>query len=72
MKRLTLILGVPGAFSVGLCAVMTILYVGEVSVGHGMRTIWPSYGALIVALMIVKYVPAFPLWLPQTLVCMPH
>ncbi len=40
--------------------------IGEVSIGHVMRTIWPFYGALIVALMIVTYVPAFSLWLPQT------
>jgi len=35
------------------------------SSGYVMRTIWPFYGALIVALMIVTYVPAFSLWLPQ-------
>ncbi|HET7031976.1 MAG TPA: TRAP transporter large permease [Casimicrobiaceae bacterium] len=40
--------------------------IGEVSIGYVMRTIWPFYGALIVALMIVTYVPAFSLWLPQT------
>jgi TRAP-type C4-dicarboxylate transport system permease large subunit len=39
--------------------------IGEVSIGHVMRTIWPFYGALIAALMIVTYVPAFSLWLPQ-------
>ncbi|RYF37161.1 MAG: TRAP transporter large permease [Comamonadaceae bacterium] len=39
--------------------------IGGVSVGHVMRTIWPFYGALIVALMIVTYVPAFSLWLPS-------
>jgi TRAP-type C4-dicarboxylate transport system permease large subunit len=30
-----------------------------------MRTIWPFYGALIAALMLVTYVPAFSLWLPR-------
>ena len=39
--------------------------IGGVSVGHVMRTIWPFYGALIVALMIVTYVPAFSMWLPN-------
>ena len=28
-----------------------------------MRTIWPFYGALIAALMLVTYVPAFGLTL---------
>jgi tripartite ATP-independent transporter DctM subunit len=39
--------------------------IGGVSVGTVMRTIWPFYGALIVALMMVTYVPAFSLWLPD-------
>ena len=39
--------------------------IGGVSVGHVMRTIWPFYGALIAALLIVTYVPAFSLWLPS-------
>ena len=39
--------------------------IGEVSVGHVMRTIWPFYGALIAALMLVTYVPAFSMWLPN-------
>lgn len=39
--------------------------IGEVSVGTVMRTIWPFYGALILALMLVTYVPAFSLWLPK-------
>jgi TRAP-type C4-dicarboxylate transport system permease large subunit len=38
--------------------------IGGVSVGHVMKTIWPFYGALIAALLIVTYVPAFSLWLP--------
>jgi tripartite ATP-independent transporter DctM subunit len=38
--------------------------IGEVSVGTVMRTIWPFYGALIAALMLVTYVPAFSMWLP--------
>ena len=39
--------------------------IGGVSIGYVMRTIWPFYGALIAALMLVTYVPAFSLWLPQ-------
>ncbi|CDM23257.1 TRAP transporter large permease [Castellaniella defragrans] len=38
--------------------------IGQVSVGTVMRTIWPFYGALLVALALVTYVPAFSLWLP--------
>jgi tripartite ATP-independent transporter DctM subunit len=39
--------------------------IGGVSIGYVMRTIWPFYGALIAALMLVTYVPAFSLWLPK-------
>jgi tripartite ATP-independent transporter DctM subunit len=38
--------------------------IGGISVGQVMRSIWPFYGALIIALMLVTYVPAFSLWLP--------
>ncbi len=38
--------------------------IGGVSVGTVMKTIWPFYGALIAALMLVTYVPAFSMWLP--------
>lgn len=41
--------------------------IGQVSVGTVMRTIWPFYGALILALALVTYVPAFSLWLPELL-----
>lgn len=39
--------------------------IGGVSVGHVMKTIWPFYGALIAALFLVTYVPAFSMWLPH-------
>ncbi|HEX4798488.1 MAG TPA: TRAP transporter large permease [Burkholderiales bacterium] len=39
--------------------------IGGVSVGYVMRTIWPFYGALIATLMLVTYVPAFSLALPN-------
>jgi len=39
--------------------------IGEISVGAVMKTIWPFYGALIAALMLCTYVPAFSLALPR-------
>lgn len=42
--------------------------IGGVPVGEVMRTIWPFYGALIAALMLVTYVPGFSLWLPRLLI----
>jgi tripartite ATP-independent transporter DctM subunit len=39
--------------------------IGEVSVGTVMKTIWPFYGGLIAALMLVTYVPSFSMWLPN-------
>lgn len=39
--------------------------IAGVSVGYVMRTIWPFYGALIVTLMLVTYVPGFAMWLPD-------
>jgi tripartite ATP-independent transporter DctM subunit len=39
--------------------------IGEVSVGTVMRTIWPFYGGLILALGLVTYVPGFSMWLPN-------
>lgn len=41
--------------------------IGKISVGAVMRTIWPFYGALIAALALVTYVPAFSSWLPDLL-----
>jgi tripartite ATP-independent transporter DctM subunit len=39
--------------------------IGGISVGEVMRTILPFYGALIAALLLVTYVPAFSLALPN-------
>ena len=39
--------------------------IGGISVGEVMKTILPFYGALVVALMLVTYVPGFSLWLPR-------
>ena len=41
--------------------------IGEISVGQVMRTIGPFYGALGMTLLLVTYVPAFSLWLPNLL-----
>lgn len=39
--------------------------IGGVSVGQVMRSILPFYGALCACLLLVTYVPAFSLWLPN-------
>jgi TRAP-type C4-dicarboxylate transport system permease large subunit len=39
--------------------------IGGISVGQVMRTILPFYGALIAALFLVTYIPAFSLALPK-------
>jgi len=39
--------------------------IGKVSIGDSMKTIWPFYGASLVVLILVTYIPAFSLWLPQ-------
>ena len=38
--------------------------VGKISVWKAMRSIWPFYGAGIVVLGLVTYIPALSLWLP--------
>jgi tripartite ATP-independent transporter DctM subunit len=39
--------------------------VGKISVWESMRSIWPFYGAGIVVLGLVTYIPAISLWLPS-------
>jgi TRAP-type C4-dicarboxylate transport system permease large subunit len=39
--------------------------IGEISVEQVMKTIAPFYLSLTAALLIVTYVPAFSMWLPQ-------
>ncbi|MEL6868360.1 MAG: TRAP transporter large permease [Pseudomonadota bacterium] len=41
--------------------------IGKIPIEKTVRTIWPFYGALIVALIAVIYVPALSLWLPSLL-----
>jgi tripartite ATP-independent transporter DctM subunit len=38
--------------------------VGKISVWQAMRSIWPFYGAGLVVLALVTYIPAISLWLP--------
>jgi len=57
----------------GLCTppVGTCLFVGcsigKIRIEEAVRTIWPFYLAMFVALMFVTYVPAVSLWVPYTL-----
>lgn len=39
--------------------------VGKITVWEAMRSIWPFYGAGLVVLALVTYVPAISLWLPS-------
>ena len=39
--------------------------IGGISVGQVMRSIAPFYGALGICLLLVTYVPAFSMWLPN-------
>ncbi len=41
--------------------------VGKVTIEQVMRGIWPFYGAMLVTLALVTYVPAISLWLPHLL-----
>ena len=56
---------------IGLCPppVGAVLFVGcaigRISVWQAMRTIWPFYGAALLVLGLVTYVPAVSLWLPS-------
>ena len=57
----------------GLCTppVGTCLFVGcsigKIRIEEAVKTIWPFYLAMFVALMFVTYVPAVSLWVPHTL-----
>jgi tripartite ATP-independent transporter DctM subunit len=39
--------------------------VGKVTIEQVMKEIWPFYGAMLVTLALVTYVPAISLWLPS-------
>jgi tripartite ATP-independent transporter DctM subunit len=46
----------------------TVLFVscavGGISIRQAMRTIWPFFGASLLVLMLVTYIPSLSLWLP--------
>ena len=62
------------ALGIGLLTppVGSVLFVGcaaqGIRMGEALRTIWPFYLALFVALMLVTFVPELTLWLPRQLV----
>jgi tripartite ATP-independent transporter DctM subunit len=41
--------------------------IGKVTMEEVSRELWPFYGAMCIALLIVTYVPQLSLWLPRTL-----
>jgi len=47
----------------------TVLFVscavGGISIREAMRTIWPFFGASLLVLLAVTYIPALSLWLPS-------
>ncbi|WP_417721801.1 TRAP transporter large permease [Salipiger sp.] len=49
---------------VGACLFVGCV-VGNVRIEHAIKTIWPFYLAIFVALMLVTYVPAFSMYLPS-------
>ena len=56
---------------IGLCTppVGAVLFVGcavgRISIWDAMKTIWPFYGAAVLVLLLVTYIPGLSLWLPQ-------
>ena len=58
---------------IGLCTppVGAVLFVGcavgRIPIWQAMRTIWPFYGAGVAVLLLVTYIPALSLWLPERL-----
>ena len=58
---------------IGLCTppVGTCLFVGcavgRIKIEEAMKSIWPFYLAILIALLLVTYVPAVSLWLPSVL-----
>jgi len=41
--------------------------IGKVTIEEVSKELWPFYGAMCVALLIITYVPAISLWLPSLL-----
>jgi tripartite ATP-independent transporter DctM subunit len=38
--------------------------IGRLPIERAVKTIWPFYGALLIALVLVTYIPALSMWLP--------
>lgn len=61
------------ALGIGLLTppVGSVLFVGcaaqGIRMGEALRTIWPFYLALLIALMLVTFIPSLTLWLPSLL-----
>ena len=41
--------------------------IGKIPIEQSVKTIWPFYGALLLALVAVIYIPSLSLWLPRLL-----
>ncbi len=41
--------------------------IGKVTIEEVSKELWPFYGAMCMALLIITYVPAISLWLPSLL-----
>jgi TRAP-type C4-dicarboxylate transport system permease large subunit len=41
--------------------------IGKVTIEQVSKELWPFYGAMCMALLIITYVPAISLWLPSLL-----
>jgi tripartite ATP-independent transporter DctM subunit len=39
--------------------------IGKITMGEAMKTIWPFFGASVVVLLLVTYIPGLSLWLPN-------
>ncbi|MGF0539104.1 TRAP transporter large permease [Agrobacterium sp. ES01] len=56
---------------IGLCTppVGAVLFVGcavgRIPIWQAMQSIWPFYGAAVMTLLLVTYIPALSLWLPK-------
>lgn len=49
---------------VGACLFVGCL-IGDIKIEQAVKTIWPFYAAILVALMLTTYIPALSLWLPS-------
>jgi tripartite ATP-independent transporter DctM subunit len=39
--------------------------IGRITMGEAMKTIWPFFGASVLVLLLVTYIPGLSLWLPN-------